>query len=64
MYRSRPSRCMGVLANCIRAGQENWAIVAFMRGVSARKSGIEGAIREGTLKEAKMVMLSRRQKRP
>ena len=55
---------MGVLANCIRAGQENWAMVAFMRGVSARKSGIEGAIREGTLKEAKMVMLSRRQKRP
>lgn len=33
-----------------------------MSGVEAMKSGIEGPIREGTLKEAKIVTLSRRQK--
>lgn len=63
MYRSRPSRCMGVLTNCMRAGLANWAMAAFMPGVEAMESGIEGAIRAGTLKEAKMVTLSRRQKR-
>ena len=63
MYRSRPSRCMGVLTNCMRAGQANWAVAAFMDGVDAMKSGIDGAMRAGTLKEAKMVTLSRRQKR-
>jgi hypothetical protein len=35
----------------------------FMPGVAATKSGIEGAIKAGMLKEAKIVMLSRRQKR-
>lgn len=54
---------MGVLKNCIRAGQANCAIAAFMLGVDAMKSGIDGAISVGTLKEAKMVTLSRRQKR-
>lgn len=46
-----------------RAGQENCAIVYFMEGVGAMESGIEGAMRMGTLKEANMVRLSRRQKR-
>jgi hypothetical protein len=54
---------MGVLKNCIRAGQANCAVAAFMLGVDAMKSGIEGAISGGTLKEAKIVTLSRRQKR-
>lgn len=53
---------MGVLANCMRAGQANCAVAAFMAGEDAMKSGIEGAIRGGTLNEAKIVMLSRRQK--
>lgn len=54
---------MGVLTNCISAGQENCATAAFMAGVGAMKSGIFGARRGGTLKEAKIVTLSRRQKR-
>lgn len=54
---------MGVLMNCMRAGQENWASAIFMESVGARKSGIRGARSGGTLKEAKMVTLSRRQKR-
>lgn len=53
---------MGVLTNCISAGQANCAIAAFMSGVEAAKSGIEGATSGGMLKEAKIVMLSRRQK--
>lgn len=51
-----------MLANCIRAGQANCAVAPFMEGVEAMKSGIEGAMRGGMLKEAKMVTLSRRQK--
>lgn len=54
---------MGVLTNCISAGQENCAIAVFVEGFDARASGMCGARREGMLKEAKMVMLSRRQKR-
>lgn len=54
---------MGVLANCIAAGQANCAMLDFMVGLEARKSGIEGAMRAGMLKEAQIVMLSRRQKR-
>lgn len=54
---------MGVLTNCIRAGQANCAMDAFMPGVGAIQSGIEGAMSGGTLKDAKMVTLSRRQKR-
>lgn len=53
---------MGVLTNCISAGHANWARAAFIFGVDAIKSGIDGAIRAGTLKEAKIVTLSRRQK--
>lgn len=53
---------MGVLTNCISAGQANCAIAAFMSGVEATKSGIEDATSGGMLKEAKIVMLSRRQK--
>lgn len=53
---------MGVLTSCINAGQANCAIAAFMSGVEAIKSGIEGATTGGMLKEAKMVILSRRQK--
>lgn len=52
-----------MLANCISAGHENCATAAFIDGVLAMKSGIEGAIRGGMLNEAKMVILSRRQKR-
>jgi hypothetical protein len=54
---------MGVLANCMRAGQENCARADFIPGVEATKSGIEGAMRAGMLNDAKIVMLSRRQKR-
>lgn len=36
---------------------------SFILGVGATQSGIEGATRAGTLKDAKMVTLSRRQKR-
>lgn len=54
---------MGVLTNCINAGQANCAMAAFMWGVEARVSGMAGAMKGGMLKEAKMVMLSRRQKR-
>lgn len=48
----------------MRAGQANCAVAAFIPGVDAIKSGIEGAIRAGTLNEAKIVTLSRRQKSP
>jgi hypothetical protein len=53
---------MGVLANCINAGHANCAMAAFMPGVEATKSGMEGAINGGILKDAKIVMLSRKQK--
>jgi hypothetical protein len=53
---------MGVLTNCMRAGQLNCAMAAFSAGVAAIESGIEGAMSAGMLKEAKIVMLSRRQK--
>ena len=43
MYKSRPSRCMGVLTNCISAGHANCAMAAFMPGVEASESGIFGA---------------------
>ena len=52
-----------MLTNCIRAGQANCANAAFMSGVEARAVGMDGAMSGGMLKEAKMVMLSRRQKR-
>lgn len=52
---------MGVLTNCISAGQANCAMAAFMPGVAATESGMDGAMRGGMLNEAKMVMLSRRQ---
>lgn len=45
------------------AGQLNCARAAFIPGVAATASGIDGAIKAGILKEAKIVMLSRRQNR-
>ncbi len=45
------------------AGQLNCAIAAFIPGVAAMASGIDGATRAGILNEAKIVMLSRRQNR-
>lgn len=52
-----------MLKNCMSAGQANCAVAAFILGVEAIKSGIEGAMSVGTLKEANIVTLSRRQKR-
>lgn len=46
-----------------RAGQANCAMLYFMECVEAMESGIDGAMRIGMLKEAKIVRLSRRQKR-
>lgn len=43
---------------------ENWASDFFEEGVEARVSGICGVMSWGTLKEAKIVRLSRRPKRP
>lgn len=51
-----------MLTNCIRAGHANWAMAAFIPGVEATKSGMEGAMSGGMLKDAKTVTLSRRQK--
>ena len=45
------------------AGIESWARIALDEGVEARESGIRGASNGGRLKAAKMVRLSRRQKR-
>ena len=51
-----------MLTNCIRAGQENCASAVFMDADGAIMSGIFGARSGGTLNDAKMVTLSRRQK--
>jgi hypothetical protein len=64
LYRSRPSRCKGVLRVWIAAGHANCAMAYFMDGEDATASGMDGAMRTGILKEAKMVRPSRRQKRP
>ena len=48
----------------IMAGHANCAMPYFIDGVDAMASGIDGAIRIGILKEAKMVRASRKQKRP
>ena len=52
-----------MLTNCISAGLAICARAAFPAVVAARASGMDGAINAGTLKEAKIVTLSRRQKR-
>lgn len=60
LYRSSPSRCSGVDANCIAAGARNCAALARLMFLSTPSpSGRRGAISGGRLKEAKMVMESR-----
>jgi hypothetical protein len=52
-----------VLKIWTEAGMENWARVALDEGVEATESGMWGASSGGRLNEAKMVRLSRMQKR-
>lgn len=66
LYKSSPSRCRGVLSSCTVAGAANCAIVwPFMyccnSGLNWRV--MDGPIKVGTLKEAKIVKQSRIVKR-
>ena len=65
LYRSKPSRCNGVLKSCMAAGARNWAVLARLMcfSSSAPKPGRRGAISGGRLKLAKTVMESRMAKR-
>jgi hypothetical protein len=62
LYKSKPSRCSGVLANCTAAGVTNCAALAlliYFCTPSLIWASKEGASSGGRLNEAKMVMQSR-----
>jgi hypothetical protein len=66
LYRSRPSKCNGVLTICTAAGATNCATLAaptYLCISSLIVLSSEGASRGGRLKDAKMVRQSRTVKR-
>lgn len=64
LYKSSPSRWIGVETICTAEGITNCATFAFATAEGATKSGIEGASRGGRLNDAKIVRESRAQNRP
>lgn len=64
LYRSSPQRWSGVLTSWMPAGARNCAALALEICCSTRcERGSKGAIKGGRLKDAKIVMESRRAKR-